>query len=132
MLSLMLSLVGVASVTGFGVVDSSARRVINDPLPAGYQDWDYSDVRPGAHMFWWLYASTNYDVPREETPLILWLQGGQFHMPFFLSLSAHCSTLNSRPLLYPSLTFILPFVHPQGLVAHLLATGISRRWDLLM
>ncbi len=99
----LLAVVCVASVTGSGV---AARRVINDPLPAGYQDWDYSDVRPGAHLFWWLYASTNYDVPREETPLILWLQGGQFQIPFFLSLCSIFSILNPRPIPYPSLTFV--------------------------
>jgi serine carboxypeptidase 1 len=33
------------------------------------------DVRPGAHMFWWLYGSTA-TTPRASTPIILWLQGG--------------------------------------------------------
>lgn len=46
------------------------------PIPAGFEDWAYSDVRPGSHMFWWFYSSTNYDIPRENIPLILWLQGG--------------------------------------------------------
>ncbi|KAK9709346.1 Serine carboxypeptidase [Popillia japonica] len=39
------------------------------------QDWGYVTVRPGAHMFWWLYFTTateNYG----ERPLIVWLQGG--------------------------------------------------------
>lgn len=37
--------------------------------------WDYVEVRPGANMFYWLYGSTA-DTPREETPLVMWLQGG--------------------------------------------------------
>ena len=36
----------------------------------------YVDVRPSAHMFWWLYGSTNPDVPREQLPLVMWLQVG--------------------------------------------------------
>ncbi|KAK9709347.1 Serine carboxypeptidase [Popillia japonica] len=39
------------------------------------QDWGYVTVRPGAHMFWWLYFTTateNYG----ERPLVVWLQGG--------------------------------------------------------
>ena len=42
------------------------------------QDWGYVDVRPGAHLFWWLYGSTNAasPLPREQQPIILWLQGG--------------------------------------------------------
>ena len=42
------------------------------------QDWGYVDVRAGAHMFWWLYGSTNAasPLPREQQPIILWLQGG--------------------------------------------------------
>jgi serine carboxypeptidase 1 len=33
-------------------------------------------VRPGAHMFWRLYGSTNATAPRETQPLVFWLQGG--------------------------------------------------------
>lgn len=36
------------------------------------EDWNYVDVRPGAHMFWWLYGSTG--TARETRPLVLWLQ----------------------------------------------------------
>ncbi|XP_077980276.1 retinoid-inducible serine carboxypeptidase-like [Glandiceps talaboti] len=38
------------------------------------QDWGYVDVRPGAHMFWWLYQSTKQ--PYLSQPLVIWLQGG--------------------------------------------------------
>lgn len=37
------------------------------------ESWDYVTVRPGAHMFWWLYVT---DGPSAERPLVLWLQGG--------------------------------------------------------
>uniref|UniRef100_A0A0N4Z187 Retinoid-inducible serine carboxypeptidase n=1 Tax=Parastrongyloides trichosuri TaxID=131310 RepID=A0A0N4Z187_PARTI len=40
-----------------------------------FEDWGYTDIRDGAHTFWWMYAAENVttDVSR---PLILWLQGG--------------------------------------------------------
>ncbi|XP_014206050.1 retinoid-inducible serine carboxypeptidase-like [Copidosoma floridanum] len=44
---------------------------------SGEQEWDYSTVRRGAHMFWWLYFTTNEDVASHyEKPLLIWLQGG--------------------------------------------------------
>lgn len=36
----------------------------------------YVDVRPSAHMFWWLYGSTHPTIPREQLPLVMWLQVG--------------------------------------------------------
>ncbi|XP_037544740.1 retinoid-inducible serine carboxypeptidase [Nematolebias whitei] len=42
------------------------------PPRAGAGDWDYVEVRPGAHMFWWLYPA-DQDRP---LPLVMWLQGG--------------------------------------------------------
>ena len=36
----------------------------------------YVDVRPSAHMFWWLYGSTNPHVQRDLLPLVMWLQVG--------------------------------------------------------
>nr|CAR82263.1 hypothetical protein [Cotesia congregata] len=46
----------------------------------GNQDWGHVEVRPGAHMFWWLY----YANPPSKSPffnpfrkpLLIWLQGG--------------------------------------------------------
>ncbi|XP_046553746.1 retinoid-inducible serine carboxypeptidase-like [Haliotis rubra] len=37
------------------------------------QEWAYVDVRPGAHMFYWLYRTTS---PSANAPLVMWLQGG--------------------------------------------------------
>ncbi|KAJ9580538.1 hypothetical protein L9F63_024284 [Diploptera punctata] len=38
----------------------------------GDQDWGYVTVRPGAHMFYWLYHNTR----TTSQPLVIWLQGG--------------------------------------------------------
>ncbi|KAG0611992.1 hypothetical protein M758_7G181800 [Ceratodon purpureus] len=43
--------------------------------PDGTEEWGYIDVRPGAHMFWWLYYSEKV-VTSSNLPLVLWLQGG--------------------------------------------------------
>ncbi|XP_062129418.1 retinoid-inducible serine carboxypeptidase [Drosophila sulfurigaster albostrigata] len=42
----------------------------------GEQDWGYIDVRPGAHMFYWLYYTTANVTNYVERPLAIWLQGG--------------------------------------------------------
>ncbi|KAM0949481.1 putative carboxypeptidase C [Dioscorea sansibarensis] len=43
----------------------------------GSESWGYVEVRPKAHMFWWLYRSPNR-VENGSTPwpTVLWLQGG--------------------------------------------------------
>ena len=41
-------------------------------LPA--QDWGYTTVRPGAHVFWWIYRGDQASDP--NAPLVLWQQGG--------------------------------------------------------
>ncbi|XP_058004184.1 serine carboxypeptidase-like 51 isoform X2 [Hevea brasiliensis] len=43
----------------------------------GSESWGYVEVRPKAHMFWWLYRSPNrVENPSKPWPIILWLQGG--------------------------------------------------------
>ncbi|XP_050235497.1 serine carboxypeptidase-like 51 [Mercurialis annua] len=43
----------------------------------GLEEWGYAQVRPKAHMFWWLYRSPHrVDNPSKPWPTILWLQGG--------------------------------------------------------
>ncbi|MFS8007261.1 putative carboxypeptidase C [Helianthus anomalus] len=43
----------------------------------GSEAWGYIEVRPRAHMFWWLYKSPNrVEEPSKPWPTILWLQGG--------------------------------------------------------
>ena len=53
-----------------GVGAEASDRGGND---AGTEFWGYVDVRPGAHMFYWLYRSTHADGYRHR-PLIIWLQ----------------------------------------------------------
>lgn len=40
------------------------------------QDSGFVDVRPGAHMFYWLFYTTAEVDHYTERPLIIWLQGG--------------------------------------------------------
>lgn len=41
------------------------------------EEWGYVEVRPKAHMFWWLYKSPyRIENPSKPWPIILWLQGG--------------------------------------------------------
>ncbi|KAF8397777.1 hypothetical protein HHK36_016699 [Tetracentron sinense] len=43
----------------------------------GSEEWGYVQVRPKAHMFWWLYRSPyRIEDPFKPWPIILWLQGG--------------------------------------------------------
>ncbi|XP_029164025.1 retinoid-inducible serine carboxypeptidase-like [Nylanderia fulva] len=42
----------------------------------GEQEWGYVEVRPNAHMFWWLYYTTADVKSYYDKPLIIWLQGG--------------------------------------------------------
>ncbi|XVF05280.1 hypothetical protein REPUB_Repub05bG0158200 [Reevesia pubescens] len=41
------------------------------------EEWGYVEVRPKAHLFWWLYKSPyRVEQPSKPWPIILWLQGG--------------------------------------------------------
>lgn len=40
----------------------------------GSEKWGYIEIRPQAHIFWWLYHSPGQTS--DNRPLILWLQGG--------------------------------------------------------
>ncbi|XP_073822407.1 retinoid-inducible serine carboxypeptidase-like isoform X2 [Musca autumnalis] len=42
----------------------------------GKEDWGFVDIRPGAHMFYWLYYTTANVSRYTERPLTIWLQGG--------------------------------------------------------
>ncbi|XP_062195851.1 serine carboxypeptidase-like 51 isoform X2 [Phragmites australis] len=45
--------------------------------PDGSEEWGYVQVRPKAHMFWWLYhSSQRVDNGTTPWPTVLWLQGG--------------------------------------------------------
>ncbi|XP_058827051.1 retinoid-inducible serine carboxypeptidase-like [Topomyia yanbarensis] len=59
---------------------SSKPFVCGDPrhgFGPGKQDWGFVEVRPGAHMFWWLHYTTDTNAQHyTNRPLIVWLQGG--------------------------------------------------------
>ncbi|XP_060921213.1 retinoid-inducible serine carboxypeptidase [Labrus mixtus] len=40
------------------------------------ENWDYVEVRDGAHMFWWLYYADSPSAHSMDLPLVMWLQGG--------------------------------------------------------
>lgn len=47
----------------------------------GYLDWNqeygYVQVRPGAHMFYWLFYANNMPIKKaKQLPIVIWLQGG--------------------------------------------------------
>ncbi|XP_022730585.1 serine carboxypeptidase-like 51 isoform X1 [Durio zibethinus] len=43
----------------------------------GSEEWGYVEVRPKAHLFWWLYESPyRVEQPSKPWPIILWIQGG--------------------------------------------------------
>uniref|UniRef100_A0A1A8C1D9 Carboxypeptidase n=1 Tax=Nothobranchius kadleci TaxID=1051664 RepID=A0A1A8C1D9_NOTKA len=44
--------------------------------PGCTEAWDYVEVRPGAHMFWWLYYAESQASQYKDLPLVMWLQGG--------------------------------------------------------
>ncbi|VTJ82572.1 Hypothetical predicted protein, partial [Marmota monax] len=54
----------------------SSGAVIDWPKEEGKEAWDYVTVRKDAHMFWWLYYTTNPCKNFSELPLVMWLQGG--------------------------------------------------------
>ncbi|EDV27464.1 uncharacterized protein TRIADDRAFT_21045 [Trichoplax adhaerens] len=40
------------------------------------EKWDYIEVRPGAHMFWWFHGYIGQSKSRQDIPLVLWMNGG--------------------------------------------------------
>ncbi|XP_016961724.1 retinoid-inducible serine carboxypeptidase [Drosophila biarmipes] len=45
-------------------------------LGPGAQEWDYVEVREGAHLFYWLLYTTANVTRFTQRPLVIWLQGG--------------------------------------------------------
>ncbi|KAK1267366.1 Serine carboxypeptidase-like 51 [Acorus gramineus] len=69
--SLALPLLLVLSVI------SNGRSVDSTGTQDGNEEWGYVQVRPKAHMFWWLYRSPKrVENASSPWPTILWLQGG--------------------------------------------------------
>ncbi|XP_037711051.1 retinoid-inducible serine carboxypeptidase-like [Drosophila subpulchrella] len=44
-------------------------------LGSGVEEWDYVEVREGAHLFYWLLYTTANVTSFTERPLVVWLQG---------------------------------------------------------
>uniref|UniRef100_A0A0E0EP22 Carboxypeptidase n=1 Tax=Oryza meridionalis TaxID=40149 RepID=A0A0E0EP22_9ORYZ len=57
---------------------AAAAAAIAGGTPDGSEEWGYVQVRPKAHMFWWLYRSPQRVNNKGSTPwpTVLWLQGG--------------------------------------------------------
>ncbi|XP_050235496.1 serine carboxypeptidase-like 51 [Mercurialis annua] len=71
---LAVSVVFLVSLFIHGKIAIASR--IQDSSSEG-EDWGYVEVRPKAHMFWWLYRSPyRVENPSKPWPIILWLQGG--------------------------------------------------------
>ncbi|XP_041363466.1 retinoid-inducible serine carboxypeptidase-like [Gigantopelta aegis] len=63
----------------FGIVTSHTYKTEHkaESVRHGVQDeeWAYVNVRPSAHMFYWLYKTTSA-AGYKNAPLVMWLQGG--------------------------------------------------------
>ncbi|XVF69046.1 hypothetical protein PTKIN_Ptkin11bG0049900 [Pterospermum kingtungense] len=64
-------------IFSFALFHGGIARVVKSPGHGGSEEWGYVEVRPKAHMFWWLYKSPyRVEQPSKPWPTILWLQGG--------------------------------------------------------
>uniref|UniRef100_A0A1Q3FSI3 Carboxypeptidase n=1 Tax=Culex tarsalis TaxID=7177 RepID=A0A1Q3FSI3_CULTA len=72
----MWSIRSLIAVVGLLLAVGSCVGVPRDGFGPGKQDWGFVDVRPGAHMFYWLYYTTADVEDYTERPLVIWLQGG--------------------------------------------------------
>ncbi|KAG9441713.1 hypothetical protein H6P81_017567 [Aristolochia fimbriata] len=75
--SLLWAVVVVATAFRIGGEGTQVAVAVAAGTADGSEEWGYVEVRPKAHMFWWLYRSPQRDaVPESDWPIILWLQGG--------------------------------------------------------
>ncbi|KAL7247954.1 hypothetical protein ACSBR2_002790 [Camellia fascicularis] len=77
----MASMKSLLLLVSLSLLVSNSLVLANFHLTAGTDDsseqWGYVEVRPKAHMFWWLYRSPHrVEDPSNPWPTILWLQGG--------------------------------------------------------
>ncbi|XP_075975771.1 retinoid-inducible serine carboxypeptidase-like [Anticarsia gemmatalis] len=53
---------------------------VNNPYISLYHDWEsthgFIEVRPGAHIFYWLFYADGTKVVATRKPLVIWIQGG--------------------------------------------------------
>ncbi|KAJ6715683.1 SERINE PROTEASE FAMILY S10 SERINE CARBOXYPEPTIDASE [Salix koriyanagi] len=76
--SLLSAVLLVFLINGETATASSRKKVATGARTHdGSEEWGYVEVRPKAHMFWWLYRSPNrVEDASKPWPIILWLQGG--------------------------------------------------------
>ncbi|KAF7823319.1 serine carboxypeptidase-like 51 [Senna tora] len=61
----------------FALLSHGGAKVTALKTQDGSEEWGYVQVRPKAHMFWWLYRSPyRVEDPSKPWPIVLWLQGG--------------------------------------------------------
>ncbi|GMP50159.1 hypothetical protein CsSME_00016889 [Camellia sinensis var. sinensis] len=77
----MASMKSILLLVSLSLLVSNSLVLANFHLTGGTDDgseqWGYVEVRPKAHMFWWLYRSPHrVGDPSNPWPTILWLEGG--------------------------------------------------------
>lgn len=75
----LLSVVFLVSLLNGETVTAASRKKVATGARThdGSEEWGYVEVRPRAHMFWWLYRSPyRVEDSSKPWPIILWLQGG--------------------------------------------------------
>lgn len=89
-ISLIISCQVLAAVNGRSLVDHTNKSLLvkdnvnpekRNASPSNHsslpdEKWDYVEVRPGAHMFWWFHGYTGKNKSRQQIPLVLWMNGG--------------------------------------------------------
>ena len=58
------------------------------------EEWGYVTVRPGAHMFWWLYRSP---TDWQNKPLVMWLQVRNCARAIYWCILTHVYPLQGGP-----------------------------------
>ncbi|KAL6858752.1 hypothetical protein ACP4OV_017754 [Aristida adscensionis] len=77
LLALLLLPFCAAAAAGVFPTAAAAAGAVAGGTPDGSEEWGYVQVRPKAHMFWWLYHSPRrVENGSAPWPTVLWLQGG--------------------------------------------------------
>uniref|UniRef100_A0A7N0VBW6 Uncharacterized protein n=1 Tax=Kalanchoe fedtschenkoi TaxID=63787 RepID=A0A7N0VBW6_KALFE len=78
-MKLLRSQSAILLFVSFFLILSVSVSVARAARSAGGESWGYVQVRPKAHMFWWLYRSPyrqQLAASSKPWPTVLWLQGG--------------------------------------------------------
>uniref|UniRef100_A0A0P4WJ86 Carboxypeptidase n=1 Tax=Scylla olivacea TaxID=85551 RepID=A0A0P4WJ86_SCYOL len=108
------------------LLSASSLHGSNDDMDEGKETWGYVNVRPGAHMFFWLYYTTS-TTEYTHKPLVLWLQGGpgasSTGIGNFLEIGPKTAALKNRTYAWTKEVNVLFVDNPVG-------TGFSYVQDL--